>query len=227
MPRKHIKEEIRRLRLRLLKRLVQERFDGSISEFAKAIDRQHGYVWQIYNEQRPIGEDIARHIEQALHLESFAMDRDLSKSCRLEWVFTPNPATSPIIYRAVPVYGWNQMDEYLSGKETAPEDYRICGVPCSDKTYAIESDDDSNEPRIRKGEMMYFDPEKVALRDGAIYLVTRRAWAHARPLLCESSGGAFTLRPCNPSYASAWPRESYAKGVHTIRAECVYLGRVP
>lgn len=59
------KAVIRQQRLNLI---LEQRFDGSPADLAKAIERDDAYVWQILTGRRNIGEKSADNIEEKLEL---------------------------------------------------------------------------------------------------------------------------------------------------------------
>jgi phage repressor protein C with HTH and peptisase S24 domain len=59
-----------------LKRLIDERFEGKQSDFARAIGRSASSVWQWLNGHRNVGEKVAREIERKLRLPRGYLDDD-------------------------------------------------------------------------------------------------------------------------------------------------------
>ncbi len=56
-----------------VQRIIKERFEGRVVDFAKSIERSPAQVWQFMNE-RSIGEKLARDIEAKIGLPHGALD---------------------------------------------------------------------------------------------------------------------------------------------------------
>lgn len=89
--------DIQDIRRANLNALIQERFNGTKSALAAAVDRQASYITRVLTpadgkNSKPFGEKFARHIEQALGLHPRSLD-------------TPAPITSttPTLTAADPV----------------------------------------------------------------------------------------------------------------------------
>lgn len=61
-------------RLKALKRLIEDRFNGKQADFARAIGRSPSLVWQYLNGHRNIGEKFAREVERKLRLKEGWLD---------------------------------------------------------------------------------------------------------------------------------------------------------
>lgn len=63
------------LRRENLKQILEQRFNGTIADMARAVARDDAYVWQLLKGSRNIGERVARHIESRLDIPSGALDQ--------------------------------------------------------------------------------------------------------------------------------------------------------
>lgn len=72
--------DIKTIRLKRLRALIATKFDGNKGKFADAIGRPRPNVYRLLSDtaedQRAIGEDLARSIEQILGLEPLWLDRE-------------------------------------------------------------------------------------------------------------------------------------------------------
>lgn len=69
-------EDVRRIRRKRLKRILDEQFPGrgGQASLAQMLDRQTSYISRCLSGEKPIGEVFARHIEQSLHLPIYWLD---------------------------------------------------------------------------------------------------------------------------------------------------------
>lgn len=67
--------QINRKRRAAVRHLIDERFEGRVADFARAIGRSPAQVWQFMNE-RNIGERLARRIERKLELPAGSLDSE-------------------------------------------------------------------------------------------------------------------------------------------------------
>lgn len=99
--------------------LINARFEGKQSALAEAIDRSSSYVNRCLmpfdkKGSKPIGEKFARHIEQTLEMEPYALDSEtgIDTPARRSFLSIAEPASS---YALAPVEAWD--DETPLGED--------------------------------------------------------------------------------------------------------------
>lgn len=69
--------DVKAIRKANVERVIEKRFNGNQASFAESIKREPAQVWQwltTTKTRRPIGEKIARHIEDQLELPKLGLD---------------------------------------------------------------------------------------------------------------------------------------------------------
>lgn len=67
--------DIKEIRKANLRKLIDEKFNGSVNAFAKKISRPSGFFYDAFADKRPLGERVMRYIESALGLSPHELDR--------------------------------------------------------------------------------------------------------------------------------------------------------
>jgi hypothetical protein len=75
--------DIEAIRIKRLRLVIKERFNGVASDLAGAIGRQSGYVSRVLNSKKGFGEDFARDIEAILDLGRGYLDREADEATAL------------------------------------------------------------------------------------------------------------------------------------------------
>lgn len=69
--------DVKAIRKANVERVIEKRFKGNQASFAEAVKREPAQVWQwltTSKTRRPIGEKVARHIEDSLELPKLGLD---------------------------------------------------------------------------------------------------------------------------------------------------------
>lgn len=158
---------IHAIRLKNLKALIDERYDGNAAEAARAIKRSHTFLWQLINRRRAIGEDTARHVERSLYLDLFALDRDvaggLRQTTKLRVLERYGEEVKEMEYRLVPEVEITRGLNRKTGRQ------RPCPITCSEATVYVKTTSDSLYPLLARGDDVFIDKEQTKLIDGAVY----------------------------------------------------------
>lgn len=156
--------DTRRARLRAL---IEERFDGTQSKLAAAIDRQADYVSRCLNGKKRIGEEFARHVERSVGLRHGWLDSpsDTADATRppsnADWNGRPESLVR-LRRHLVPVVGKAKLgdDGYFAELEYPVghgDGYVDC--PTDDpNAYALHCVGSSMLPRIKPGEYVVMEP---------------------------------------------------------------------
>src|SRR5262249_27518997 len=113
-----IRRPIHKVRLDNLKKIIKDQFGDNMSKAARAIERSHTFMWQLYRGYRAIGEESARHIEQALKLGENALDKKFEHTKAL----TAYVEGQHRVYKMVPFLS-------LDGITAKPSNH----IPCPDE----------------------------------------------------------------------------------------------
>lgn len=162
------KEELTGIRRENVDALIKERFDGRQARFAAAIKKPANYVWRLLTtgpHAKGIGEEIARHIEDRLGLEPYALDKGHGPQ-RAEHTLSPAPASAGAP-RSLSVVQPSAI-ESIHAKPSAGWVRRhavaelFVGSEYSNDAFALPVPDASMVPNYLPGEMLVFDPEVKA-----------------------------------------------------------------
>lgn len=226
--------ETRRARMR---QLIDEQFDGVQARFSAAIDRQADYVSRCLRGTKRIGEDFARHVEQALALTD-------------GWLDLPSSTETPIARPpapAHPVIAWETPDD-LPDNEFALVDRRAVKLSAGDGRMVFEEEDlpplafraeflrtkhvsrrsnlvivyaqgDSMEPAILDGDAVLCDRGQTYILDGDVYAIDYGGNLRVKRLQKRFDGGLLIISDNSAKYP---PEALSADQAHMI----TILGRV-
>ena len=72
-------DDIKEIRKRNLRKIIDEQFAGSVNAFAKHIKRPPGFFYDAFADKRPLGERVMRSIE-AENAEKEKREREKSRN---------------------------------------------------------------------------------------------------------------------------------------------------
>lgn len=178
-------EDLKKIRLENLHRLLNQRFKGVKAEFARAIGKDKNQARFILNPEKPggrwLGERQAREIEEKLQLPRAWLDSDKSLNATL-----PAPAADAAIeipsdedYAFVPLYdvrasagnGHPVEHELIKGTLAFQREWlRSKGLAVKNLSviYAMGK---SMEPRINDGDVLLVDASQRDIKDGKVYAI--------------------------------------------------------
>jgi hypothetical protein len=229
------KKRLAKMRLQLLKEIIEDHCGGVIAEFARRIERRPSYVWALLNNRRPLGESLSRHIEHKLQLMSGTLqfpealrtaDDELN-------VFTYSRGTTgeKRVHHLAPMMQWNDLKTKKgSGGEIVAEfpvgatELRRCPVECSARTIVLPVDDDSMMPTLRPGAETFNDLLQRKPKAGRVLLMHHPDWARPRHMSCTLVAGVFHLSVENERYAATMPVQKLSVQ-HAVLGTVVYVGR--
>ncbi|MDR0672748.1 MAG: hypothetical protein LBF93_03595 [Zoogloeaceae bacterium] len=160
-------------RKKLLRDIIDTRFDGSQAKFARAIKRSPAQVHQWLNRHRAIGDAGARHIELTLGLPGGYFDKPLRATT------ASNTNLGPDIIGRVPLISWVQAGEWMEIVDTfAPgqaDDWLSCPVTHSSSAFVLRVRGESmlnpnSKPSFHDGDLIFVDPERPA-ENGSLVVV--------------------------------------------------------
>lgn len=182
-----LRRPIHKVRLQNLKKIIKDQFGDNMSKAARAIDRSHTFMWQLYRGYRAIGEESARHIEQALKLGENTLDRKFERTRELAAYIEGQHR----IYKMVPQL---QLDQY----GTKPKTYQACpDEHCSGNCFCAEvSTEDMVELQV--GDTIFCNKDDTTAQNRKLFVVQPKVkdWEpdHLRVMRAvKLAGGRFSF----------------------------------
>ena len=194
------KEEMMLTRRANLERLVQK--FGSIKAMAIAVSRPPNQIGDMVRGQKPIGEKISRHIEDALNLGANALDKNVTAEANVnplsneEAKVTRIPLLSSVQAGLPTDHGDLCFDEYIDVIGDLPNG-----------CYALKVSGDSMSPLMDNGDIVVVDPNRwpkpgdcIVARSDLENLAEATVKRYF-PVGFDSDGREiFEARPFNPEY---------------------------
>lgn len=186
------------IRLKNLKALIVERFEGKNARAAKAMGCSHTFMWQLVNRDRNIGEETARRVEQRLYLDAFALDRDvegvLQRATKLQ-VREPS-ADGRVVFVS---YSLVPEVELVRGLKKKTGRLRPCPIPCSEEAILVIVTSDSLAPLISRGQDVYIEQQDRKLVTHGVYALQVKGWKDPVLRIAElRDGGGWRFFVLNP-----------------------------
>lgn len=150
-------------RLKNLKALIDERFEGNATACARAIGRTHTFLWQLLNEYRGIGEGTARLIEEKLGLATGSMDQKAVVE-RSETLVAHMGGGLTCEYRMTPERDLDQMNKRPAQWLPYPDN------GASVKAFFVKAKLDLDWAST--GDLVFCDPWMATLEDKKFYVVS-------------------------------------------------------
>lgn len=161
----------------------------TIQAFANAVERSHSQISQIKNrsrhsnsgEPRTIGDELARHIERRLGLNTGWMDTPQLGEQSVAWVPT-SQTLAPLPTSNSPQIAWGTVME-----DSLPD------------TFSVEVPDDAMAPRVRRGDRVRFQRNlEPRPGDGVLVQDSRGQWYFR--LFRIRRPGEWEAHPINDAY---------------------------
>jgi len=203
--------EISTIRRRRLRKLINERFDGSYAKFADAADTKASVISRFFMatdnpNARNIGEKAARNMEQELQLKRGYLDDDepvihQPKSDDVQQTINDtqghyNLNQIPLI-SSVTAGNWGEIvDNFAPGDA---ESWITTDAKTSGKAFALKIQGDSMEPRIQDGDIIIVDPQQAPIHK-SIVVVRQNGDTEATCKQLIIEGGNYYLQPINKRY---------------------------
>lgn len=194
--------------------LIDLRYEGNQAKFAAAIGKDPTYVsrWFSANHRKGIGEEMARHIENACQLPEDSLDKlsadpaDYVERISSGRQVTDAPSTGGDTAAGpsgVPIVGTARLGDrgyyeelaYPPGHGDGWIDYRSRDV----NAYALAVKGDSMRPRIRPGEFVVVEPN-TAINPGDEVVVKTKDGRSMVKLFSHSRNGMVELRSINEDH---------------------------
>lgn len=159
-------EPIHKVRQANLKKVIDARFDGNVSEAARVIRTSHTFMWQLMKSYRTIGEKSARNIERRLELGQNALDATMQRS---ETVTAQLGDGRQVSYRMVPRRALADLDADTDVIDACPD------TEASAKTFSIRADKATAQDivEIEENDLVFIDP-KLPLLDRRLFVVKQK-----------------------------------------------------
>jgi phage repressor protein C with HTH and peptisase S24 domain len=186
--------------------LIAERFGGTQSAFASAIDRQSDYVSRLVHGHKGLGERLARHIEATLGLPSGWLDELHDEDSGLP----PMPVDRDVV--AVPVLAVTAS----MGRGRAQPDHdlvvdymritrswlraQLPTVSSPDQLAVLSAHGDSMRPTFDDGDLLLVDRGVQEVRVDAVYVLSLRGELFVKRVQRRITDGAWIVRSDNPLY---------------------------
>jgi phage repressor protein C with HTH and peptisase S24 domain len=148
--------ETNKVRLANVRAIIKDRFNDTVADFARAVDKDDAQVWAWLNGVRNIGERLARNIEEKLGPAHGALDQPP------EGMASKFTVQQDMAAYGVPVVGTAQLGEegfYCELEYPAGHGDGAIKFTTSDRNaYALRVKGDSMRPRIKPGEFVVVEP---------------------------------------------------------------------
>lgn len=189
--------DIANIRRQKIRELIDEKFGGNQSAFARQIGRQADYVSRILSGRRGVGEELARDIERKLNLPALWLDG------------ATNVEPGPYVRGFVPLISWVQaghwsevIDNFQPGDA---EEWLPCPVPHGPRTFVLRVRGESmfnpyGRPSFQEGDLIFVDPDREPT-NGSLVVVRLDDSKEAMFKKLVIEGDKCYLRALNP----AWP----------------------
>lgn len=179
--------------------LIKER-DLTLKAFADMIDRSQGQVSAIAgaSAHKGIGDALARHIEQCLHLPHGYLDQPLADNNASVITTTTS--------RQLPVLGLASAGKLMENiQEACVSEYVIAPGPTGPNAFALRIEGISMEPRFQEGDKIVIDPD-LEWKNGDFVYAMRISDNHGtfKQLRCEE--GEMYLCATNSSFEPRYIR---------------------
>ena len=202
-------DEVNETRRSQLLRLMGERFNDSQAELGRALRRSPTTVWRWISRgkhEKPIGEKVAREIEQQLNLPAYWLDGVAQVMLpSLAGVDVLSTKAHQLQLRAVPLLSAETALKYFTGQSAATAE-RI-GVVYSSKedagpnTVALLVRLAANEPEYTVGDRIFVDPDVLpAPGDMVLALVNGIELVLRKLRMLTADGKRFELLARDPNF---------------------------
>lgn len=193
--------EVSEVRRQNVLQLVEELCNGNMAQFARLIKRGHTYVHQICTGIRPIGEQIARYIEDALSLPPESLDvkppRPLKARRQFYVTYSPDLGRPMHIFAACPEITWDELRALAQSNAKdwhkallgPSRQYRWCQVTCSDQAFHLRAKDNAMSPEINQGDFICGDHKRVKPEHDGVFFLYSKDWPEPAIYKCHQSGG--------------------------------------
>ena len=206
--------DIKEVRKKNLKKLIDNNFKGSVHAFAKNVKRPSGFFYDVFAGRRPLGERIMRAIESSLGLMPYELDTpetdfkekrfelvnvyDLKVSitsdnkCTLTQLIDETPVSTTLIRK----YGWEQRQLcsfHINGNSmepTLPHGSKVL-IKCLDGT-SVNSQKSAHE--------LLSNINLDALEEGKIYAISRGEEVYLKRLYKVFNENKLIAKSDNPIY---------------------------
>jgi SOS-response transcriptional repressor LexA len=190
-------------RRRNLKRVIEERFDGSQVNLVEATNINQGELSALLR-SKPFGEKKARKLEESIGLPIGYLDKDENQE-----TITPEEklkndlrkaAFTPIQIYPIRVVNWSDIEKYLGG-DVSVATRTIHSTLNEEGAFAItlEDSDDSMEPEFKAGSVLIVNPNKQA-KSGSFILARAKTGAPLTVKQLMIDAEQQYLKPVNPRY---------------------------
>ncbi|MDQ5921098.1 MAG: hypothetical protein QG673_1154 [Pseudomonadota bacterium] len=151
-------DDIKNIRKRNLRKIIDAKFKGSINAFAKHIDRPPGFFYDAFSDKRPLGERVMRTIEAKMGLAPYDLDRTETKKFELINVY-PSKLFGKI----------NLFDEDAIDQSPVNLGVILKNGWKRENLCCFDVQGDSMEPALRNGSRILIDTAQCEIIDNKIY----------------------------------------------------------
>lgn len=190
-------------RRRNLKRVIEERFDGSQVKLVELTNINQGELSALLR-SKPFGEKKARKLEESIGLPVGYLDKD-------EDLKTPTPEEqlkndlhkagyTPIQLYTIGVVHWGDIDKFLKGDVSVV--YKTIQSTLNEEgafAITLEESDNTMEPEFSGGSILVVNPNKQA-KSGSFVLARAQANGALTVKQLMIDADQHYLKPANPRY---------------------------
>lgn len=204
--------DVQDIRRRNIRDVINNRFNGTQAALAKAVGCAPTEISRLFTmgkeKRRTFTDGFARKIETKLSLPRGWLDRLHGEVANVDGS------------ARIPVLEWGDIQEHLQQGQSMAQHKRksvLCPVEHGNRSFAVEVNGMSMEPRFMEGDLVFIDPDRAPSHK-SIVLSEKNGVLMLRELVVES--GKQYLKALNP----AWPDNIVELGKGKVIGTAIYRG---